>query len=302
MRMTTCTNRSWIIGCGHIGQRVSHLLQASGEQVYATSHSTASAKNLQKAGVTVFQVNLDKAGIFNNPDFEQAKMYYFVPPQKTGETDQRMLCFLQSLNPQKPPRRIVYISTTGVYGNHDGKWITENTPAKPENARSKRRLHAENALIQFCHNTGTDYIILRVAGIYDCVKLPLARINAGIKILKPDIAPASNRIHAADLASICVAAMQSQHRNCIFNVADGNPSSISDYFIKTARFFALTPPTEIDMSEAEQVLSAEMLSYLRESKKIDNRLLLTKLNISLKYPDLTAGLTACKKADDNSHT
>jgi len=285
---------TWIIGCGNTGQLVTQRLQQQGLHIKATSHSGGSTIQLEQLGIEVFPADLDDPSSLRDLTLDHADIFYFAPPAAKDEKDHRMSSFLASLNLSAPPRRIVYISTTGVYGDHDGAWITEKTPTKPNNARSKRRLDAENQIRDFCGNHVTEYMILRVAGIYDSKKLPLDRINAGLKVLKADIAPSSNRIHGDDLANICIAAMQSKHHDEIFNIADGNPSSISDYFIQTAHLFNLTPPEEIDWEQAQKVLSPEMLSYLKESKKIDASYVLDRLGVSLLYPSLTEGLMACK--------
>jgi len=302
--MTNKSNtNTWIIGCGNIGQRVNQLLKQQNIKLKATSHSDSSAKLLKEMGIEVFSANLDEPDSLNKlPIDEHADIFYFAPPAAKGETDERMSHFLASLNPEAPPRRIIYISTTGVYGNHDGEWITENTPTEPQHDRSKRRLHAEEQIKQFCLKHGSEYMILRTSGIYDLKKLPLERINSGLKVLKKETAPSSNRIHAADLANICVTAMQSPHHNDIFNVSDGNPSSISDYFIQTARLFNLKTPEEITREEAKAVLSPEMLSYLSESKKIDSSYLQKKLGITLAFPTLEEGLIDCKKEYDKQRT
>jgi len=289
---------TWIIGCGHIGVRVSQLLRQQNIKISATSHNENSKQHLTSIGIRVFSANLDEVSSLKNLPLQYADIFYFAPPAASGDTDQRISHFLSALEKKAPPRRIVYISTTGVYGNQNGEWITEKTPTAPHNARSKRRLSAEIQIRDFCYRRKTQYMILRVAGIYDTKKLPLEKINAGVKVLKTDIAPASNRIHAADLADICIAAMQSTHSNEIFNIADGNPSSISDYFIQTAKIFKLTPPQEINWEQAKKKLSPEMLSYLSESKKIDATYVQKKLGVALQYPDLNSGLIACKSEYD----
>ena len=291
----TKTSNIWIIGCGNTGKHVSRTLIDNGFRVNATSHSEQSIKKLESLSINAVYADLDDATSLNNLEIDGADIFYFAPPLPQGNEDQRMSAFLGSLKPHTPPRRIVYISTTGVYGNHDGAWITEKTPTNPENGRSKRRLDAENKIIQFCQSNNSEYMILRVAGIYDLNKLPFKRIENGLKVLDPDIAPASNRIHTHDLANICIAAMQSEHTNLTLNVADGNPSSISDYFVKTARLFNLKEPEIISWQQAQTELSPEMMSYLQESKKIDISALITQLKIKLQYPNLSAGLQACKE-------
>ena len=304
---------TWIIGCGDTGKRVSHLLQLQGKDVNATSHSTDSSKILVSLGINVFAANLDEPESLSNLPVNNSDIFYFAPPPRSGEQDKRMGNFLDSLDHprnhstssfpenKQTVRRIVYISTTGVYGDQDGNWITEETPTAPGNARSKRRLSAEEQLKAYCITHKTEYMILRVAGIYDLNKLPINKINAGLKVLEMKTAPASNRIHAADLANICIAAMQSKLHNKIFNVADGNPSSISDYFIQTSRIFNLTPPLEISWEQAQNDLSPEMLSYLTESKKIDVKFMQKELRVTLSFPTLAKGLYACKKEYDKQN-
>jgi len=286
---------TWIIGYGNIGQRVSHILSNQHVPTNAICRTKNRFNGFKSHDIKITIADLDKASTLKTLNFDQAEIFYFAPPPPSGDSDKRMTNFLASLNTNAPPRRIVYISTTGVYGDYDGQWITEQTPTKPGNDRSIRRLSAENQLKAYCSEHDCQYIILRVPGIYDQYKLPLNRIRKGVKVLKRDIAPASNRIHAADLANICIAAMTSDHCNKTYNVADGNPSSISDYFIQTAQLFDLPPPEEIDWQQAQTDISPEMLSYLTESKKIDPALMLRELKISLLYPDLKTGLAACKR-------
>ena len=137
-------------------------------------------------------------------------------------------------------------------------------------------------------------MILRVAGIYCLEKLPIERLKIGIKILQPDLSPASNRIHADDLANICITAMNHPSANEIFNIADGEPSSISDYFIRVAKTFNLPTPSQLNWEEAKNELSPAMLSYLQESKKVNFEKTRKKLGINLQYPTLSAGLQQCR--------
>jgi len=286
--------KTWIIGCGSIGKRVNQLLQQQKVDVYTFTRNHKMTSIFENLNINSFIADLDDKDSLNTLSFEKADIYYFAPPSKVGDRDIRIANFINSLKINTPPKRIVYISTTGVYGDCNSEWVTENSPTSPKNARSKRRLSAEQLIQSFCKKSSTEYIILRVPGIYCEQKLPLDRIKNGVTILSRDIAPASNRIHAMDLTRICIAAMQSPHQNCILNVADGNPSSISDYFIQTAKLFDLPPPREIGWEQAKKELSKEMLSYLTESKKINPSQLLKTLNIQLQYPTLEAGLRACK--------
>lgn len=220
-----------------------------------------------------------------------AIIYYFAPPPNEGTNDPRMENFLASLG--TPPQKIIYISTSGVYGNCNGEWITEEHPTNPQATRSQRRLAAENALKQWCKGHQVASVILRVGGIYGPGRLPIERLKKGMTILKKELAPYSNRIHADDLAAICVAARNTPDTHTLYNVSDGHPTTMSDYFISVANSAGLPIPDEIDWETAQQTLSPAMLSYLNESKRLDNSKVLEELKISLKYPTLSDGLKGC---------
>jgi nucleoside-diphosphate-sugar epimerase len=121
-------------------------------------------------------------------------------------------------------------------------------------------------------------------------------------VLREAEAPYTNRIHADDLAAICVAALDSEHRNTVYNVSDGHPSTMTDYFFRVADAAGLPRPPVVDREEAEQVLSEGMLSFLQDSRRMDNRKLLQELGVILKYPDLETGLRACFPQQSGSNT
>ncbi len=290
-----------IIGCGDIGRRVGLQLLQQQHTVTAVVRSDASATQLNKLGLTASVSDLDAPPLTLPSITPDTLIFYFAPPPEGGEHDQRMLNFLQALEASGTcPAKIVYISTTAVYGESGGGWIDEQSPARPVTARGKRRLDAESQLIDFQSRYPVAVTILRVAGIYSAKRLPFQQIKAGRPILKLDIAPFSNRIHAIDLAEICIAAARSNTKPLtIFNVSDGNPGSISQYYREVALTFNLPAPPEITWEAAQQQLSPAMLSYLRESKRIDSRLLTTELAISLRYPTLEAGLRQCAEELNN---
>jgi nucleoside-diphosphate-sugar epimerase len=282
-----------IVGCGYIGGRVAALLQARAVTVTGLVHSDKSAQGLRDRAVRVLQADLDDAepGVHWAAGFTD--IFYFAPPPPQGETDARMAAFLQALDTHAPPRRIVYISTSAVYGDCQGRWITEDEPVNPATARGQRRLDAENRLRAWAEGHEVQWIILRVPGIYGPGKLPLARLRAGTPVLREADAPYTNRIHGDDLASICVAAMDSTHANTLYNVSDGHPGNMTDYFFRVADAAGLPRPPEVARTEAEQVLTPGMLSFLQDSRRMNNEKLLAELRIELKYRDLDAGLKSC---------
>jgi nucleoside-diphosphate-sugar epimerase len=204
-----------------------------------------------------------------------------------------MAGFLSALGAQRPPQRIVYISTSAVYGDCRGDWITETQPACPATERGQRRLDAELRLREWAQTHGSGWIILRVPGIYGPGKLPLARLQKGLPVLHEAEAPYTNRIHADDLATVCVAALYSEHRDTVYNVSDGHPSNMTDYFFRVADAAGLPRPAEVSREVAEKILSPGMLSFLQDSRRMDNTRLLEELGIELQYPDLDAGLPSC---------
>jgi len=282
-----------IIGCGDVGKRIAKSLIQQGEAVTALSHQKTSQMALKQLGIDTIFANLDDPASLFDINFQQSDIYYLAPPANAGDTDERMQNFIRAQSQNEPPRRIVYISTTGVYGDAAGEWVTENNTPAPQASRSKRRLDAENNLTRYCQQSNCEYNILRVSGIYCLSKLPLERLKAGVLALDLAIAPSSNRIHADDLANICISAMNHKACNQIFNAADGNPTSITDYFMQVSKVFNLPPPTQISWQEAQSQISEAMLSYLAESKKVSIDKLKNTLDISLQYPDLKTGLTQC---------
>ena len=183
------------------------------------------------------------------------------------------------------------LSTTAVYGDCQGKWIDESKPVNPQTDRGKRRLDAENTLREWATQHNVGYVILRVSGIYGPGRLPIERLQQGLPILREDQAPFSNRIHQDDLAMVCVVAAEKAPNGAIYNVCDGHPSTMSHYFKSVAQALGLPLPPEIDRDKAQQQLSAGMLSYLSESRRMTNEKLLRELDVTLQYPDLAAGLS-----------
>jgi nucleoside-diphosphate-sugar epimerase len=279
-----------IVGCGDIGRRVAARWQAV--PVTGLVSSADSAEQLQQAGITPLQANLDDPASLRDLPLADALVYYFAPPPATGTTDPRMQYFLAAIEPTQLPARIVYISTSGVYGDRGGEVVTEDTPPNPQVDRARRRYDAEQQLRRFGQAHKLAVVILRVGGIYGPGRLPRKRLEDRVPIIHEHLAPSTNRIHAEDLAQICVAAARRGRADTVYNVSDGTDSNMTEYFNTVADFLKLPRPPTIDWEEAERSLSAGMLSYLKESRRMDNRRMLDELGIELQYPTLEAGLAA----------
>ncbi|MGB5261888.1 MAG: SDR family oxidoreductase [Gammaproteobacteria bacterium] len=280
-----------IIGCGYIGRRIARLLPTDTYRVTGCVRSDESAAALSAAGIEVLQADLD-AGFTPAAVSGFDELYYLAPPPPSGDVDTRMATVLPALDSRRL-RRIVYISTSAVYGDCRGAWITEAQALAPTSGRGRRRLDAEQQLQDWCKRQGVQCTVLRVPGIYGPGKLPLARLEQGLPVLHEADAPYTNRIHGDDLAMICVTAMQSPVSNTVFNVSDGHPSNMTDYFFRVADAAGLPRPPTVTRAEAEQVLSPGMLSFLADSRRMKNDKLVDQLGVSLKYPDLAAGLAGC---------
>jgi len=277
----------FIIGFGDIGRRVAQLELQTGSGVTALVRTPN-----QLQGIRFVPGDLDQPETLKGLPTRNSLLYYFAPPMPNGTTDQRMRNWLFGLTPGNLPHKVIYISTTGVYGDHSGAWVDETTPPRPNTARAKRRLDAEQRLNNWSETCNIPVVILRVGGIYSLERLPVEAIRQLRPVLRREEASFSNRIHADDLARVCVAAAHTRHPagTTIYNASDGRGSTMTDYFHAIADAFGLPRCPEISRAEAEKRLSPAMLSYLNESRRIDNRKMLSELQITLGYPDITHAL------------
>ena len=280
-----------IIGCGDIGQRVANIWKNQGITVFGAVKSESSLNALRQQHIHALQIDLDNLTRQQDLPLEQSLLYYFAPPPAKGLKDTRMENFLNNLDVNNPlPSRLIYISTSGIYGDQQGQLINEKTPAKPQVDRAKRRFHAELQLTLWGKLNKVSITILRVGGIYGPGRLPLQRLKDHIPLLHENLAPQTNRIHADDLAQICVAAATKKAAGEIYNVSDGANGNMTEYFNTIADFFDLPRPPLVDWDEAEKTISKGMLSYLKESRRLDNSKMIKELNIKLIYPTLKDGL------------
>jgi nucleoside-diphosphate-sugar epimerase len=278
----------FIVGCGDIGRRVAALHRARGDAVSALARSPARAQGLAALGIAPVAGDLDGADTLTPLSLRSAQVYYFAPPPEGDAHDPRIERFLQAV--QDAPAKLLYISTSGVYGDHRGGRVTEDTPPNPQTARARARLAAEQSLLDWSRRTRTPAVILRAGGIYGPGRLPVERIRRAEPVLRREQAPYTNRIHADDLARVCVAAMERGAAGAIYNVCDGEHSTMTDYFNKVADALDLPRPPQIPLAEARRVLSPGMVSYFSESRRMDNRRMREELGVTLLYPSLEQGL------------
>ena len=277
-----------VFGCGFIGSRIAADLRALKRGVVSLVRTETSRNSLEEGGFDCLQVDLDQR--FVTPLFENSidTLFYLVPPPGSGVLDTRSTN-AQNLISANRVEHIVLVSATGVYGDCGGEWIDESRPVNPLADRSIRRVDAECQWSDWAVNRGVSLTILRVSGIYSSDRLPEKRIRAQTPVLAEAISPFSNRIHADDLVSLCTAAADVRYDGVI-NVADDEPTTMTDYFFRVADALKLPRPPEISLAEAEQRFSGGMMSYLRESRRIDNTRLKRELGMTLRFPTLAEGL------------
>ncbi|BAV33960.1 NAD-dependent dehydratase [Sulfuricaulis limicola] len=282
-----------IVGCGDIGERVGGLERSAGRHVSGLIRSEASAQRLRAAGIQPIAADLDVPAFLHDLPVKNALIYYFAPPPGKGVTDPRMEAFVSILDTSRLPTRVVLISTTGVYGDCRGEWVTEDRPPNPQVDRARRRLAAESSLRHWSEKSRVPIVILRVPGIYGRGYLPEERLRAREPVLREEESPFSNRIHADDLARACFVAGHHANPGALYNVSDGHPTTMTDFFYRVADVLGIPRPPAITLEQARRQLGEGMLSYLAESKRIDNRRLREELGVELMYPDLAAGLPSC---------
>ncbi|HVC01342.1 MAG TPA: SDR family oxidoreductase [Steroidobacteraceae bacterium] len=283
-----------IVGCGYTGLRLAQLLVARRCAVRGFATRAASLAGIGTAGAAAVALDLDRACA--PIDAAAQLVYYMAPPAPDGSGDPRLERCLDAL--LGTPQSIVYLSTTGVYGDLAGARVDEDSPPRPGTARAIRRLAAEGALRAWAEARAVPWCILRVAGIYGPGRLPLERLRRGEPAIAPDEARPTNRIHVADLVDACLAAGTSARAaNRVFNVADGNDDSQTAFLLRVARIARLPPPPFVSRETARRTFSPSVWSFLGESRRVDNRRLVEELGVRLRYADLDAGIRASLTGD-----
>lgn len=293
--------QNFIIGCGYVGTRLAALLPG---EVAALARLSESAARLAAAGIDVVQGDLDQPETLLAAATRSSTrtLYYLAPPTPSGRDDLRLAALLDAIDQgsEGPPQRVVMISTTGVYGDCGGDWVRESRPPQPGSDRAWRRLAAEQRLTRWAEAGEVGVVILRVPGIYGPGRLPVERLRRGEPVLQEAISPWSNRIHVDDLLACCVAAGQIsldtarlERGVALVHVADGHPSTMTDYFNQVADLLRLPRPPQLSLEEARDSLSAGMLSYLAESRRLDVTRMREILDVTPRYPTLAEGLPYC---------
>ncbi len=282
-----------LVGCGYVGTRLARRVSGT-RSVCALVRSGRRADAL---GVRTLRLDLDDEQPFTADVAALASasagaaLVYLVPPPDTGSTDPRLGRCLSWLGAAKPAV-VVYMSTTGVYGDTGGERVDEDSPLKPANDRSRRRVAAEHTARDWCEARSVRLVVLRVPGIYGPHRLPLERLARGDPAVRLEEAGPGNRIHVDDLVTALLAAVDREAAVGVFNVTDGDPASTTEFLQQTARAAGLPPPELVTRAEAAARVSPGMLAFLLESRQVDGRRMLEGLDLRLRYPDLKTGIEA----------
>lgn len=281
-----------IFGCGYLGSRLALAHKSLGDRVLGLVRTPESAQALKAQGIEALALDLDADDSAALPKdlMQPSIIYYLIPPPKTGNIDSRSQTLLARL---QGPARVVLASTTGVYGDCKGDWVDETRPPQPTEPRALRRLSAEEQWRDWAARNQVELVILRLPGFYGPGRLPRKRLEQGLPVLVEASSPWSNRIHIHDLTNACLAAMDKGRAGEVYNLSDGHPGTMTEYFNQVADHLDLPRPPQIGLDQVSKQLSAGMQGYMRESRRIDNSKMLRELGLTLSYSTLAEGLAAC---------
>ncbi len=286
-----------IVGCGDIGLRVARLLRGRWRLLALTSSPQRIAL-LRAAGVVPLLGDLDApATLARLAGLADAVLHLAPPPTEPmhGRTDPRSAHLLQALARRDGVRRIVYASTSGVYGDCAGARIDETRAVAPATVRAQRRVDAERRLRWYGRAFGVRVTLLRVPGIYARDRAgghPRERLARGTPVLAAEHDVFTNHIHADDLARACVAALHPGAAQRVVHASDDTEMKMGDYFDLAADLEGMPHPRRIAPGQAQAELSPMQLSFMRESRRLANTRLKRELRLTLNYPTVAQGLTA----------
>ena len=283
--------RLLIVGCGDVGQRVARDLQGR-LRVLALTTSADRVGALRALGVTPLSGDLDRAASLARLAGLATRVLHLAPPPGEGQVDLRSLALARALRRRVLPRALVYVSTSGVYGDCSGDWVAESRPVAPATARALRRVNAERAL-RHLGRAGLSMSILRVPGIYAADReggTPEARLRRGTPVLAAQDDVYTNHIHADDLARACVAALWRGRPQRAYNVADDSQMKMGDYFDLAADLYGLPRPPRVPRSVAQEQLPLSLLSFMGESRRLVTTRMVRELRLRLLYPTVQVGL------------
>lgn len=288
--------RVLIIGCGDVGLRVARQLSPH-VQVLALTSSPQRLPALRAAGIRPLTGNLDQPATLRRLAGLATRVIHLAPPPAENladwRRDPRTLALLRALRLRTPPLSVVYGSTSGVYGDCQGEWAGETRAVNPHTPRAWRRVDAEQQLRFFGRSSGVAVHTLRIPGIYAPDRVggtPRARLLKGTPVLLAADDVYTNHIHADDLARACLAALWRGKPQRSTNASDDTRLKMGDYFDLAADLYQLPRPPRVARSTAKDALPLMLLSFMSESRQLDNTRLKRELRLRLRYPTVAEGL------------
>ena len=281
-----------VVGCGDVGMRVLRLLRGRWRLLALTSSPQRMA-GLRAAGAVPILGNLDDARSLRRLAGLADAVLHLAPPPLAGATDPRTAALLHALGRKARVRRIVYASTSGVYGDCAGARFDETRATHPATDRARRRVDAERQIRWYGRAFGASVTLLRIPGIYAAGREgghPRERLARGTPVLTAQDDVYTNHIHADDLARACVAALLRGAPQRAIHVSDDSELKMGDYYDLAADLCALPRPPRLPRAEAELRLSPTMLSFMSESRRLDNRRLKQELRLRLRHRTVEQGL------------
>ena len=290
--------RVLIVGCGDIGLRILPLLRgelgadplsnhSAGWRIFALTSQPERCAQLRAAGAVPLVADLDVPASLARFAGLARLVIYLAPPPATGVLDTRSRHLASVLG---AGCRLVYISTTGVYGDCGGAEVSETRSVAPRNPRAVRRVDAEQVWRHWARRTGSSLTILRVPGIYAADRLPLERLNNGTPALLPEQDVYTNHIHAEDLARLVLHTLWQGAPNRVVHAVDNSDLKMGEYFDLVADHYQLPRPPRLSRSELAAQVSPMMLSFMSESRRLSNLRLRQELGFRLRYPRVVDAL------------
>jgi nucleoside-diphosphate-sugar epimerase len=283
-----------IIGCGDVGRRVLQLLVPRW-RVLALTSSPDRVAQLRAWGAVPLLGNLDSPATLGRLAGLADAVLHLAPPPAQGAQDPRTAALLRVLARGGRVRRLVYASTSGVYGDCAGAWVDETRALRPATDRARRRVDAEQRVRWFGRASGACVSVLRVPGIYANGRPggdPRERLARGTPVLQPADDVYTNHIHADDLARACIAALWRGAPQRTYHASDDSELKMGEYFDLAAELCGLPRPGRVSRNEAGERLGPMQLSFMSESRRLDNRRLKAELGLRLRYPSVREGLQA----------
>ena len=288
-----------IIGCGDVALRTVPLLQDH-YRILGLLRNLDNADHLRAHGIIPVYGNLDSPESLGKLAGIARLILHLAPPPNHGLRDNRTTHLLSALTKRTKnrapilPQRLIYISTSGVYGNCHGALIDERHPVNPENDRAIRRIDAEKQIRSWGKRNHVPIAILRVPGIYAADRLPLKRLREGHPAILDSEDSYTNHIHADDLARIIVAALHYAKPGRVYHTSDDSRLKMGEYFDLVADHFGLPRPPRITRNQAYEQISPGMLSFMKESRQLKNARMKKELRVKLIYPTVYEGVAAAQ--------